>query len=365
MKILFIVDSLVSGGKERQLIELLKKLLKKNTIKFRLIVLSRQINYDYIENINLNPMMLERECRYDPKIFYKLYKICKEFKPNIIHSWESMCSVYALPLAKLFNIKFINGMIRFAPPKLERFGKLRIRAKLTFPFSDIVLSNSYAGLKSFNVPQNKGYCIHNGFDLGRIKKIENDENIRKQFNIHTPFVVGMVARFHPRKDYPTFISAAEKILDHRNDITFLMIGKGSTLDYCKCIMNKKFKKNIKFLGKQRSIESLINIFNIGVLTSYSEGISNTIMEYMALSKPVIASDHGGNSEIVINNKTGFLIKPQNVNQLIEKIEFLIDNPDIAKRMGEVGNRRIIKDFNIEKMVGEYIDMYEKCNSNRF
>ena len=87
---------------------------------------------------------------------------------------------------------------------------------------------------------------------------------------------------------------------------------GENLKSFESMIPIEFKDKIIFTGKQKHVESIINIFDIGVLCScYGEGISNTIMEYMALGKPVIATDCGGNKEIVVHNVTGFLIEPKN------------------------------------------------------
>ena len=168
----------------------------------------------------------------------------------------------------------------------------------------------------------------------------------------------MVARFDKRKDYAMFLASAKKILETRNDVTFLTVGDGETLHNCMNLVPAKYKEYIRFLGKQSDIESLINIFDIGVLVSYEEGISNSIMEYMALGKTVIATKHGGNEEIVINNKTGFLIKSQDIDDLSKKIEYLLDNKDVAGVMGRCGKERLEKEFNLEKMTESYIKLYK-------
>jgi glycosyltransferase involved in cell wall biosynthesis len=360
MKIIHVIDSLASGGKERQLVELLKGLTSRNNVVSQLVVLSDDIYYSYVKNLDIKTHLLPRRTRNDPSIFVKLYKICKAFQPDIIHSWESMCSVYAIPIAKILDAKFINGIIRFAPPKSRIFAKGWIRSRLTFRFSDIVLANSYAGLKSYNAPKHKSVCIYNGFDFSRTDNLQDKDFIKNKFKIHTPYVVGMVARFHIRKDYETFILSAMRLLKRREDVTFLMVGAGNTLTKCKNLVLPKFHDKIRFLGEQEDIESLVNIFDIGVLISYAEGISNSIMEYMALGKPVVATDHGGTCEIVIDNETGFLVNPKRIDEVVNKIEFFLNNNGIAKEMGNNGKKRLYNEFGIEKMTARHLELYEKC-----
>jgi len=361
LKILHIIHGLNSGGAERQLVELLKGLVKKDNIKVGVVIFSDVIDYEYIFNLDVDIHILKRKCKKDFTIFSKLYKICKIFKPDIIHGWELMSSVYSMPIAKLIGAKFINGIIRDAPPEFSLFkSRFFLLTKMTLFFSDFNISNSYAGLRSYNLSGLKSNCIHNGFDFNRLKNINNAENIRKQHNIKTKNTVGMVARFDKRKDYATYIESAINILQKRNDVTFLAIGDGETLHNCKNLVPDKYKEYIRFLGKQNDVESLINIFDIGVLLSFEEGIANSIMEYMALEKPVIATKHKGNEEIVIENRTGYLIRREDIKDLSEKIEYLLDNKVTATAIGRAGRERLEKEFNLEKMTEAYINLYAKC-----
>jgi glycosyltransferase involved in cell wall biosynthesis len=361
MKILHIIHGLNSGGAERQLIELLKGLIKKENIEVGVVILSDAIDFEYIFGLDVDIHILKRKYKKDFTIFSKLYKICKIFKPDIIHSWELMCSVYSMPIAKLIGAKFINGIIRGAPSEFSLFNSRGfLLTKITFIVSDFNLSNSYAGLRSYKISDLKSICIHNGFDFNRLKNIIKAENIKKKHNIKTKNTVGMVARFDKRKDYATYIESAMNILQERKDVTFLAIGEGETLHNCMNLVPVKYKEYIRFLGKQTDVESLINIFDIGVLVSFEEGISNSIMEYMALEKPVIATKHKGNEEIVIDNKTGYLIRREDIKDLTEKIEYLIDNKVIATAMGRAGRERLEKEFSLEKMTEAYINLYAKC-----
>jgi glycosyltransferase involved in cell wall biosynthesis len=123
------------------------------------------------------------------------------------------------------------------------------------------------------------------------------------------------------------------------------------------------KDRIIFTGRQSKIESIINLFDIGVLTTndmvHGEGISNAILEYMVLNKPVIATRGGGTSEIVDDQKTGFVITPFAVDELVEKIELLIDNETLRLEMGDAAKQRILEHFSLEKMTESYIQLYEK------
>ncbi|HSF18515.1 MAG TPA: glycosyltransferase [Vicinamibacteria bacterium] len=362
MKLLLLVSDLSAGGIQRQFVELLKGLRGKSICP-RVVLFSREVHYDDIERLGVKTYFLERRIKKDPTVFLKLYKICKEFRPDIIHSWDSMSSIYAVPSAKLLKIKFINFMIQDAPqPAAVSFSE-SIRSKLTFPFSDMILANSRAGLRSYNAPPERSRFVHNGFDLTRVNRVSETNGVRSRFAIETPHVVGMVARFHIGKDYESYIASATRILERRDDVTFLAVGDGSTLAECRQRVSSTFGDRIKFLGNQRDVESIVNIFDVGVLLTnpnfHGEGISNSIMEYMALGKPVVATRGGGTAEIVDDGKTGFVVEPRNVEAIAERIELLLDDPELADSMGVAGKERLFNNFGLTKMMESFVELYEE------
>lgn len=168
----------------------------------------------------------------------------------------------------------------------------------------------------------------------------------------------MVATFWKKKDYATYYTAAQLVLAKRKDITFLAIGAETDLVESKALVDKKYIENFRFLGKKSGIELFINAMDICILSTFTEGISNSILEYMALEKPVIATKGGGTIEILIDDETGFLIEPSNPEELAGKIEVLLNDPLLRMKMGTTGKERIMKEFSIDQMVNKYIERYE-------
>ncbi len=358
-RIVQFIDTLRSGGKERQLVELLKGLVKADGIESELIVMSETTHYTDLYKLDIPVHRLVRKSRRDPAIFWRLYQLLKEIQPDILHSWGSMCSVYALPAVKLLGIRFVNGFLRNAPPILSAGDKEWRRGKLTFSFSDAIVANSRAGLLAYKAPPEKSCCIYNGFDFSRIEHLEPPDKIRTRCNITTRYVVGMVATFSDNKDFFTFIDAAMKILEIRRDVTFLAVGDGPNRRQCQERVKESNKSFILFPGRIQDVESLVQVFDIGVLCSpRGEGISNTIMEYMALGKPVVATDCGGNRELVKEGETGFLVPNGDEADLSGRLIQFLDNSEMAARFGKAGYARLTKDFNLEKMTMKYIDLYK-------
>lgn len=365
MKVLFFIEGMTAGGKERRLTELMKALRLRSDIQFELVVMTREIHYQEIFNLNIKIHYLIRKGKKDMSIFQKFYKICRSYKPDIVHCWDSMTAVYSSPICKFLNIKFVNGMVVDTPMPQDMSNVHWRRARLTFPFSNIIIGNSKAGLLGYNAPTRKSTCIHNGMDLSRFEKVKNSSLILEEMlgpgstNI---LIVGMVAQFDAeRKDYGTLIEAAKSVMKSNDALRFILVGEGPDFDKIKSSVPDSLLNKIIFPGKRSDVESIVNIFDIGILLTntklHGEGISNAIIEYMALGKPVIATRSGGTEEIVEDQKTGFLISPFDSTELIEKMEVLINHPELRSKMGTAGKERIQKCFSIDKMVSKFISVY--------
>ncbi|MEO5991271.1 MAG: glycosyltransferase [Ferruginibacter sp.] len=360
MRILFFIESLRAGGKERRLTELIKGLRVVPYIEYEIVVMSSDIHYQDILKLNIKIHSLIRKTKKDLSVFKRFYQLTKIYKPDIIHCWDDMTAVIAVPACKMLGIKLVNGMVIDTPVHQNIFNKYWLRAKLTFPFSDVIIGNSKAGLCAYGAPAKKSLVIYNGYNFERNKNLSDRTEIRNQLNISTRFIISMVATNSDKKDYKTYLKAAEIVLSKRNDVTFLAIGeKTDSLDLENLVNKNIIGNKIRFLGKKKNVEDFINITDVGVLATYTEGISNSILEFMALGKPVIATDGGGTIEILQECKTGYLVKPYDSAGLAFKIGLLLENENKRIEMGKFAQKRIEDVFSIKLMVDNFLSIYSK------
>lgn len=364
MKVLLLADSLTAGGKERRLVELMKGFQNHKDLELQLVIFSDKIHYKEVLDLGYTVHILKRSTKKDLRVIYRLFKLCKAWKPDIIHSWGTMSSLIAIPSCIILGKRLINGIIANAPPILPIYDKRRFRATLTFPFSYKIIGNSKAGLRAYRVPSKKGVCVYNGFDLKRVESLEKAEDVRERLGITEKFTVGMVAGFTPKKDWNTFIQSGLDLLSLTSDLCIVAVGDGPLLSQFKELIPQKYQSRFLFTGLQKDVESIINIFNIGVLTTnaevHGEGISNAILEYMALSKPVIASYGGGTDEAIEHEKTGLLIPPNEPGILTERIKELLNHTSLCTEMGAKGRERLEKIFGLTRMNQEFYQIYKSA-----
>ncbi len=335
---------------------MLKHLKSSGDVEIELVLTKNIIHYEEIYGLNIPIHIIERRfLKKDPRLFFKFFKIAKAFNPDIIHVWGHMVAVYAVPTKLLLSVPLINNEIVDSTQNPRLLGK-----NLVFKMSDRIIANTYAGLKAYDAPMEKSAVIYNGFSFDRLKHIAEASAVRDKFAVKTPYVIGMVASFLNYKDYNTYINAALEILKSRNDISFLCIGDGDDSDYRKMIPAEA-AHNVLFLGRQSGVESIMNICDVGVLTTnihyHGEGISNALMEFMSLSKPVITTNYGGSVELVDENETGFLIEPFNAIQLAQHIVHLVDHAHERERIGRNALRTIQEKFSLSTMVRLFREEY--------
>ncbi len=364
MKILFFIDNLQSGGKERRFTELLKGLKSNSNILLSVVVMNEEVHYKQIFDLDIKIQYLIRKSPKDLSVFRKFYQICKIERPNIVHCWDDMTAVISVPTCKFLKIKLVNGMVIDTPITRNFRNKSWLRAKLTFPMSSKIVGNSNAGLAAYGARHNNSLCIYNGMDFNRFKNLKDPKTLVKEIlngRFFEGFIIGMVAGFDERKDYQTLIQGAIQLLSTNENLLFILVGSGKDFEKIKRSVPTKLNDKIIFLGRRSDVESIIRLFDIGVLLTnahnHGEGVSNSLIEYMASGKPVIATKGGGTDEVVKNGVNGFLIENGDSSQFINCIEKLLNNKEMRTEFGKKSAEIAMKNFDLNTMTKNYISLY--------
>jgi glycosyltransferase involved in cell wall biosynthesis len=229
-------------------------------------------------------------------------------------------------------------------------------------FSNVILSNSKAGLKAYNVNTPKAKVIWNGVHLKRFQQKFVAEEVRNKFKVKTRFMIVMVAAFTIYKDYNLFLDTAKELRKMRDDVTFVGIGDGPSLEHIQKRIRDEQIDNVILTGSQEEVERIVEASDIGLLCTFSEGISNSIIEYMALGKPVISTDiNGGSKEIIIDGITGYCIE-RDPTKTANILNALLNNSEFRISMGEKGRQRILSSFSIDRMGKEFQLVFDEVLS---
>jgi len=363
-KIIIVISHLGSGGAQRQVLEYLKFADKASyDIKVVNLDLSYDMLSDKIGELGFEITGLHHKGFFSFKTLFRLISIFRKEKPDIVHTYLFTADMYGRLAAKVTGVKIVINSIRNMDKWAERHHVFveNILAKFTNKITinaDKVRAFLHENRK---IDDNKIVRIYNGVELSRFDKLKNPVDIKKALSIpDSALVVGMVSRLSEQKDYETFFKAAERVVDKVKDVYFVAVGEGpKRQELEKAVRSRKYGEKVIFTGLRRDVPDLINAMDICVLSSHYEGCPNVILEYMAVSKPVVASDVGGCSELVIDGESGFIVPPENSHALGEKIVALVNDNDLRKKMGLAGRKRVEEKFTSKKMAENTEKLYRE------
>jgi glycosyltransferase involved in cell wall biosynthesis len=363
MKILFFTESMVRGGKERRILELIQYLKQHTDYEISLVLTQNLIEYEYVHELGIPIIIIERKgLKYDPRPFIEFYRYCSHFKPDIIHSWERITTFYSIPAKLILRIPLISSMIADSKRDFKVISLRHLFFNIDVLFSNIILSNSQAGLIAYKISNPKAMVIWNGVRLERFQQEYDFETEREKLGVTTTFMLVMVASFSTLKDYDLFLNVAKEIEKIRDDVTLVGVGDGPEWKRIHQRIEDEHIKNVILTGNQKEVEKIISVSDIGILCTYSEGISNSIIEYMALGKPVISTDMiGGSKEIILEGETGYCVERKS-EKVVSSINFLLNNRELRILMGKKARERIHSSFSVKRMGEEFELVYKKVLS---
>lgn len=346
IRILYVSNGLDSGGKERQLIELIKNInIDQHIIGIITFGKDQYYSAEAKRYSSYYKELDKKTNRFKP--FFSVWECFREFKPDIVHTWDGFSTMYSLLPCRYYKTKLIDGSIRDAGAYKgwQFFFKWFLLGRSSF-----VISNSNAGLNAY---KKRGIVIYNSIDPTRF--ISFKEN--KEFNIV------MTANFSDAKDHQTFLKAAIPLVRNKIVDNVYLLGDGPLKERYINSINKEhpdISSKFHFKGNVRNVEEYISECHVGVLCStikFSEGISNSVLEYMATGLVPIVTDLGGSSEIIEDGRNGYLIKPEDSGRIIELVLVLKTTPELFRKLSQAARKTIETKFSMKKNIKMLTDIY--------
>jgi glycosyltransferase involved in cell wall biosynthesis len=292
-----------------------------------------------------------------PKAVLKIARFLKEKKVRILQLYFFDSRLVGTLAGRLAGIKPIVFCRREMGWRLSPFKRLLF--KRLARLSDYCLVNARAVkemvVNSESFPESRIEVIYNGL---RLKPKEGaDLVIREELGIpESAPIVGMVANLRPVKRIDRFIRIAATLKN--KNAHFLIIGAGPLLEELRDLAHSlNIDGRVHFYHTVEGVHDIIGQFDIGVLTSESEGLSNVLIEYALSGIPSVAFEVGGNAEVIANDQTGFVIPDEEEMSMAERIDFLLENPDLSGRLGHAAREMAEEKFSIESMVEKAEDFY--------
>lgn len=304
-------------------------------------------------------------------------KVIKDNDIDLIHSHfaypEGLVGLLAKRRTKKPLIITVHGYDMLSEP-LVKYG-LRLHRSLDAVIrkvvvnADAVIAASTAtyreALKIVN-ETNRVYLIPNGVDTQRFNPNLHGSHIRKKLNIGGSTIVFTLRAHEPKYGLEYLIRAAPLVLRERKDVIFIIGGSGSLKNHLQNLAVKlDVKEKVMFVGwlAWDEVPQYYAMSDIVVVPSLQEAFGLVVSEALACGKPVIGTNVGGIPDQIIDGYNGFLVKPRDPQAIAERIIYLIDNPDKAKRMGMNGRKIVEEKFSVEKRIDRIIGLYKRILDN--
>ncbi|HTM53083.1 MAG TPA: glycosyltransferase [Pirellulales bacterium] len=360
-RIVHVVPTLGRGGAEKQLV-LLAQHLPRDEFDVHVCAISQSGELaGELERSGIPVTVIGKHFKFDPLSWMRLRRYLRELKPDLAQTWMFTANAYGRAAAISAGVPKIVASERCvdswkAPYQLAIDRRLARR-------TDAIIVNS-RGVQDFyaenGIPPDKLRLIHNGISpdcdrsLGRaelLAKFELPENAR---------LMGAVGRLWPQKRVKDLIWATDLLKVVHDNTHLLIIGDGpQRKDLERFREHINIEDKVRFLGARNDVPRLMPHFDLLLLASSFEGLSNAIMEAMVCAVPVVATDIPGNRELVVHGQTGFLVQVGDRAGLARCAYKILEDPELGRRLGEAGCQRVVSQFSIETMVQKHVALYRE------
>lgn len=359
MRIVQVIPELNEGGVERGVVELNREFVKKGIESFVISAggkLENQINIDGGNHIKFDVCSKNIFTAFSR--VNGLKKILKEIKPDIIHVRSRVPAWLVYFANKSLNIKVVSTVHGFN--SVGFYSSIMQKSDAVICVSNSI--NEYIK-KHYKTSEYKISVIPRGIDLELFNPKNIDEtfieNFKKEFHLQDKFIVSSIGRVTQLKDYETFIKAILIVKKELPNIVGLIVGgvrsdKEDYLNSLKSLIKElNLEENIIFTGSQSKIEQIYALSDVVISSSKKpESFGRAVAEAICMNKPVIATNHGGVKDIIIENENGFFFEVGNDQELANNILK-------SKKLSFDGYSYISNNFSLENMVNRTIKVYFK------
>ncbi|MFC1603306.1 TIGR03088 family PEP-CTERM/XrtA system glycosyltransferase [Pseudomonadota bacterium] len=369
-----VIHRLDFGGLENGLVNLINRIPQS---QYRHAIICMTDYSEFSKRITNPAVTLHALHKVDGKgldVYLRLWRLLRQLKPDIVHT-RNLSALEAGVVAWFAGVPGrVHGEHGRDSYDIDGTNKkyLLLR-RLCQPFIQcyIPLSKDLEGwLKTrVKIPENKMRQIYNGVDSGRFCAHEQGQRRSLPDRAQADgkeLIIGTVGRVQEVKDQLTLVKAVADLVacnkEYRKKLKLVIVGDGPMMGELESLVQEKNVADITWLsGARNDIPELLQAMDLFVLPSKAEGVSNTILEAMATSLPVVATAVGGNSELVVDGKTGSLVPPQDSKAMAAAIRAYIQEPEKLQCRGQAGRLRVEQQFSIEAMVNAYMAVYDEVS----
>jgi glycosyltransferase involved in cell wall biosynthesis len=326
--------------------------------------------------IHVDALGLGRGAVPKPRALWRLGRIVRQFRPDILQGWmyhgnlaaTAAAAAAGTSLPVVWNVR--SSLCDVGTEKRLTDLVIRAGARLSSRAARII----YVSRESARQHEALGYApgrrvlIPNGFDTARYAPRPGArEDLRRQLGIAAECeLIGHVARYHEMKDHPGLLRAAARILARRPQVRFVLVGRdvdARNPEIARLVAELGLVGRVFILGERKDVADLTPGFDIATSSSaWGEAFPNILGEAMSCGVPCVTTDVGDSAEIV--GDTGLVIPPRDPDALARAWESLLSRPAVRARLGQAARERVLRRYSLAAVVGQYEGLYADTVARR-
>jgi glycosyltransferase involved in cell wall biosynthesis len=366
LRVGLVIPTLDRGGAEKQFC-LLASRLDRNRFDPHVFVLTRSgPRQSFLEDAGVPVTVIGKRWKGDPSAWWKLAAALGRQRLDLVHTWLFAANSFGRTAALWAKIPIVIGGERSVDPwksswqlTLDRWLSRR---------SDAIFTNS-SGVADFyqtrGIDKERFLIIPNGVELPGPRKIDRPEALRRMQVPSDWRVILAVGRLWPQKGYREALWCMELLRLVEPRTMLVVIGEGpqraSLEEYRDQI---QVAAHVRLLGERSDVGDLLPHADVLINTSLYEGQSNSMLEAMANGVPVVASDIPGNRDLVIDQKTGYLVDREDVRTMVQRLRRLVTDSPLRHAMGQAARDRVESEFSVDRMVTRHEEAYLRLARKR-
>lgn len=369
--VLHLIYELGTGGLENGLVNLINR---SDPARYRHAIVSLTRSGPFAERISapgVEIVPLHKRPGHDPRAFWQVRREIRRLRPAVLHTRN--LAAFEMQLVGLLSprVKKVHGEHGRDVYDLDGTNpKYRLLRKALRPFIHRYIAVSrdlerwlvdYIGVRRDRVVQ-----IYNGVDQERFRPRDGARPaaLPAGWLPADGILIGTVGRLAEVKDQATLVRAFAALVGDsealRERLRLVLVGDGALAGQLRALVDELgIGGQVWMPGDRDDVPALLQGMDVFVLPSLAEGISNTILEAMACALPVLATDTGGNPELVEPGHNGFLFPVGDVAALAAQLRGLVENPDEMRRLGRNARDRVRRHFDWERTVARYLAVYDE------
>jgi glycosyltransferase involved in cell wall biosynthesis len=357
-KLLLVTDEMEVGGSQRQITQLLLHLDQARFAPVLAYFRNPSHLLDQLSRGGIPTVLLPKRRPVDARFFLSLLRFLRRERFDVVHAFAFTAELWTAAALLLCPGTRLITSIR---GEYESYGLLRWRLKrwITRRSYRVVSNSALAAAYAFRqmaMTDEKLCVVHNGVHRPPDEALCQPETLRP-LKESGRWLLTFVGRLVRDKNLPCLLRAMHRLAARAPAVTLLIVGDGEDRVELERQARSLGLRAVHFLGQRSDVEAVLSWSDAAVLPSFTEGLSNTLLEAMASGLPVVASRVGGNPEVVVSGETGLLFESDDDAALAARILDLYEKPALASRLGSRARDQVEMRFSVAGMVAQFERLY--------